>query len=203
MTSSLSSKQATTPTSQPDLPMSQLQTTQTAPASRSLVASGQAAAPRDAGRVRTEVLSFHLGREEYGIPLSCVQEIRSYQTPTRLAGAGPEVLGVLDLRGEVLPVIDLRKCFHMPSVEPSALTVTIVVNLLQRSVGIVVDNVNEVVALSPEQQRCMPAMQGMANDGHITGIAALGPRMLVLLDLNRLLGGTKLEPVEQVEDSLV
>ena len=180
--------------------MSQLQTISSTQASRSLVASAPAADPRAAAKVRTEVLSFHLGREEYGIPLSCVQEIRSYQTPTRLAGASAEVLGVLDLRGEVLPVIDLRSCFRMPSVEPSALTVTIVINLAHRSVGIVVDSVSEVIDLSPEQQRCMPAMNGMANDGHITGIASLGPRMLVLLDLNRLLGGKVFEATEQPED---
>ena len=145
-----------------------------------------------APKIRAEVLSFHLGKEEYGIALSCVQEIRSFQAPTRLAGASAEVLGVLDLRGEVLPVIDLRRCFHMPSAEVTAATVTIVVNLNHRSVGIVVDNVNEVVDLAPEQQRCMPAMNGLANDGHIIGIGAIGGRMLLLLDLNRLLDGRDL-----------
>ena len=172
--------------------------------SRSLVAAGPTAAPK----IRAEFLSFHLGKEEYGIPLSCVQEIRSFQAPTRLAGASAEVLGVLDLRGEVLPVIDLRKCFFMPSAEVTAATVTIVVNLSQRSVGIVVDNVNEVVDLTPEQQRCMPAMNGMSNDGHITGIGSIGPRMLLLLDLSRLLEGRDLsgansEAAEQIEDCLV
>lgn len=170
--------------------------------------SPSSAVTQQAAKVRTEVLSFHLGKEEYGIPLNCVQEIRSYQAPTRLAGASAEVLGVLNLRGDVLPVIDLRRCFHMPSAEVTAATVTIVVNLSARSVGIVVDNVNEVVDLSPEQQRSMPAMNGMANDGHIVGIGALGPRMLVLLDLNRLLDGRNLgapevEVADELEDCLV
>ncbi len=156
--------------------------------SRSLVAAGPTAAPK----VRAEFLSFHLGKEEYGIPLSCVQEIRSFQAPTRLAGASAEVLGVLDLRGEVLPVINLRSCFHMASAEVTPATVTIVINLSQRSVGIVVDNVNEVVDLMPEQQRSMPAMNGMANEGCISGIGSVGPRMLLLLDLNRLLDGRDL-----------
>ncbi len=149
-------------------------------------------APQTAAKVRIEVLSFNLGDEEYGIALNCVQEIRSYQVSTRLAGASAEVLGVLDLRGEVLPVIDLRRCFHMPAAEVTAATVTIVVNLNHRSVGIVVDNVNEVVDLAPEQQRSMPAMNGMANDGHIMGIGAIGTRMLLLLDINRLLDGRDL-----------
>lgn len=163
-----------------------------------------------APKIRTEVLSFHLGKEEYGIALSCVQEIRSFQAPTRLAGASAEVLGVLDLRGEVLPVVDLRQCFHMPAAEITAATVTIVVNLNHRSVGIVVDNVNEVVDLSPEQQRSMPAMNGMANHGHIMGIGALGGRMLLLLDIHRLLDGRDLaaagaeaEVAEELEDCLV
>ncbi|MCV2354456.1 chemotaxis protein CheW [Paucibacter sp. B2R-40] len=165
------------------------QLSQNLSSSRSLAAPNRAPALAQpvAAKIRIEVLSFHLGQEEYGIPLNCVQEIRSFQAPTRLAGASAEVLGVLDLRGEVLPVIDLRRCFHMPSAEVTAATVTIVVNLSHRSVGIVVDNVNEVVDLAPEQQRSMPAMNGMANDGHILGIGSIGARMLLLLDLSRLL----------------
>lgn len=175
--------------------------------SHALVASGREATA--APKVRTEVLSFHLGKEEYGIALSCVQEIRSFQAPTRLAGASAEVLGVLDLRGEMLPVIDLRRCFQMPAAAVTAATVTIVVNLNHRSVGIVVDNVNEVVELSAEQQRSMPAMNGMANDGHISGIGSVGARMLLLLDINRLLDGRDLcaatadiEMAQEVEDCL-
>ncbi|MDC8772798.1 chemotaxis protein CheW [Roseateles albus] len=172
--------------------MSAQQLSQTPSASRALAAPAKDVAQTAMAKLRVEVLSFHLGKEEYGIPLSCVQEIRSFQAPTRLAGASAELLGVLDLRGEVLPVVDLRQCFHMPTAEVTAATVTIVVNLAQRSVGIVVDNVNEVVDLGPEQQRNMPAMTGMANDGHIMGIGSIGPRMLLLLDLNRLLGGRNL-----------
>ncbi len=185
------------------------QLSQTTQSSQALVATSREAAPQAAAKVRVEVLSFHLGKEEYGIPLNCVQEIRSFQAPTRLAGASAEVLGVLDLRGEVLPVIDLRKCFHMPSAEVTAATVTIVINLNHRSVGIVVDNVNEVVDLAPEQQRSMPAMNGMANDGHILGIGAIGARMLLLLDINRLLDGRDLgassagvEMAQDLEDCL-
>ena len=167
--------------------MTQQQLSQSSTSSQAIVLATREGTQAAAIKVRTEVLSFQLGKEEYGIPLSCVQEIRSFQAPTRLAGASPEVLGVLELRGDVLPVIDLRKCFHMPSAEVTAATVTIIVNLSARSVGIVVDKVNEVVDLTPEQQRSMPAMNGMANDGHISGIGSSGPRMLLLLDLNRLL----------------
>lgn len=167
--------------------MTQQQLSQPSTPTQALVLASRDGAQAAAIKVRTEVLSFHLGKEEYGIPLSCVQEIRSFQAPTRLAGASLEVMGVLELRGDVLPVIDLRKCFHMPSAEVTAATVTIIVNLSARSVGIVVDKVNEVVDLTSEQQRSMPAMNGMANDGCISGIGSIGARMLLLLDLNRLL----------------
>lgn len=144
-----------------------------------------------------EALSFKLGDEEYGISLLCVQEIRSFQVPTRLAGAGEHVLGVIDLRGEVVPLIDLRRRFGLPAVEFNDITVIIVISLGDRRVGVVADQVNDVVGLSPEQIRPMPAMKGGADQRHLVALASLEEqRTLVLLDIEALLRSSELGLVE-------
>lgn len=139
-----------------------------------------------------EVLSFRLGDEEYGISLLCVQEIRSYQAPTRLAGAEEHLLGVIDLRGEVVPLIDMRRRFGLPVLAFNDLTVTIVISLGDRRVGVVVDQVNDVVALLPDQVRLMPPLQSCADQRHMVAIGSIGPRMLVLLDIEALLRSSEL-----------
>lgn len=140
-----------------------------------------------------EALTFKLGDEEYGISLLCVQEIRSFQVPTRLAGADTHVLGVIDLRGEVVPLIDLRRRFGLPAVEFNDITVIVVISLGDRRVGVVADQVNDVVALSPAHIRRMPAMQGGADQRHLVALASLEQqRTLVLLDIEALLRSTEL-----------
>jgi len=139
-----------------------------------------------------EVLTFRLGHEEYGISLLCVQEIRSYQVPTRLAGADEHLLGVIDLRGEVVPLVDMRRRFNLPAVDFNEVTVIIVISLGDRRVGVVADQVNDVVALLPEQVRAMPAMRASADQRHMVAIGSVGPRMLVLLDIESLLRSSEL-----------
>jgi|SRR6218665_187363 len=159
----------------------QLITTDKAPAT----ASGVFAT---AGSHIQEALTFKLGNEEYGISLLCVQEIRSFQVPTRLAGASEHLLGVIELRGEVVPLIDLRRRFGLPGVEFNDVTVIIVISLGDRRVGVVADQVNDVVALGPTQIRPMPAMQGGADQRHLVALASLEEqRTLVLLDIEALL----------------
>ncbi len=146
-----------------------------------------------AGLAKTqEVLTFRLGHEEYGISLLCVQEIRSYQAPTRLAGADEHLLGVIDLRGEVVPLIDMRRRFGLPTMAFNDLTVIIVISLGDRRVGVVADQVNDVVALLPEQVRAMPALRASADQRHLVAIGSVGTRMLVLLDIEALLRSSEL-----------
>lgn len=140
----------------------------------------------DAGQ-STEALVFLLDGQEYGIALHCVQEIRSYQAPTRLAGACAYLLGIMDLRGEVVPLIDLRIRLGLRAAEVDAFTVVIVISLGERRIGIVADRVNDVVELAPQQIRAMPAMKGGADQRHLVAIASLDQRAVVLMDVESLL----------------
>lgn len=141
----------------------------------------------------SEALVFLLDGQEYGIALHCVQEIRSYQAPTRLAGAAAFVLGVIDLRGEVVPMLDLRLRLGLPAAEFDAFTVVIVVSLGTRRIGVVADRVNDVVELAPQQIRAMPAMKGGADQRHLVAIASLDERAVVLMDIESLLTDTPAE----------
>jgi purine-binding chemotaxis protein CheW len=137
-----------------------------------------------------EVLTLRLGAEEYGIDILRVQEIRSYEQPTRMAGAPPHVLGVTNLRGVIVPIVDLRCRFGLDAAYDSH-TVTVVLGVDGRTVGAVVDAVSDVVALAPEQIMPVPAFNGAIESSHITGIATLGggarARMLILLDIVHLM----------------
>ncbi len=147
------------------------------------VAARAAAAPN-------EVLTLRLGAEEYGIDILRVQEIRSYEPPTRVAGAPPHVLGVTNLRGVIVPIVDLRCHFGLDASFGSG-TVTVVLAVDGRTVGAVVDAVQDVVALPPAQIKPAPAFGAAIDAGHITGIATLGEgdgaRMLILIDIQALM----------------
>ncbi|HEY0819539.1 MAG TPA: chemotaxis protein CheW [Rhizobacter sp.] len=139
-----------------------------------------------------EFLSLRLGAEEYGIDILWVQEIRSHEPATRIAGAPESVQGVLNLRGVIVPIVDLRR--HFAS-EPrfDAATVTIVLNVRGRTVGVTVDSVSDVIGLQQDQIKPVPAFNQGVAVGHITGIATLrqgdGDRTLILLDIEQLLSG--------------
>ena len=139
-----------------------------------------------------EVLTFRLGSEEYGIDILRVQEIRGFEQPTRIAGSSAHVLGVLNLRGVIVPVVDLRMRFGLPT-DVDSTTVTVVLNLAGRTVGAVVDAVSDVTALASEQIRPAPAMSGSVDATYITALACLGQgesqRMLILLDIAKLMAG--------------
>jgi len=147
------------------------------------VAASAAATPN-------EVLTLRLGAEEYGIDILRVQEIRSYEQPTRIAGAPAHVLGVTNLRGVIVPLVDLRSRFGLEAQYGSG-TVTVVLSLAGRIVGAVVDAVSDVVALAPAQVKAAPEFSGAIDAGHITGIATLSEgdcaRMLILLDIQTLM----------------
>ena len=142
---------------------------------------------------KSEALVFQLDGQEYGIALGCVQEIRSFQAPTRLAGASNFMLGVIDLRGVVVPLIDLRLRLGLPAATVDAFTVVIVVALGERRIGIVADRVNDVVELLPGQIHAMPAMKGGPEQRHLVGIASLEARTVVLTDIEALLSDTPAE----------
>lgn len=146
--------------------------------------TAHAPTPRD----HAEYLTFRLGAEEYGIDILRVQEIRSYENPTRIANAPPHMLGVVNLRGVIVPVVDLRIKLGCAQVEYNSLTVVIVLNVKGRVVGVVVDSVSDVLELARDQIRAAPEMTTATVDtAFITGIASVGERMLILMDIEALM----------------
>jgi purine-binding chemotaxis protein CheW len=139
----------------------------------------------------TECLTLRLGFEEYGIEILRVQEIRGYEPPTRIANAPAFIKGVVNLRGVIVPIIDLRIKFGLEHVAYDALTVTVILNVGGRVVGAVVDSVSDVVELQREQIRPMPDFNAALDADFITGIATIDSgadqRMLILIDIQRLL----------------
>jgi purine-binding chemotaxis protein CheW len=157
--------------------------TRTAPASArkapsNIAASESLRAPPSVGAITAqpgEYLSFQLGGQDYGLPILEVKEIRSFETPTRISGAPPEILGVVNLRGVIVPVIDLRLMFGFKRADIGPLAVVIVLSLRTRTVGVVVDAVSDVVDVGPASLRPPPALR-LAVTGcapAITGLACL------------------------------
>lgn len=134
-----------------------------------------------------EVLSFRLGPEEYGIDILRVQEIRGFEPPTRIAHAPPYMLGVVNLRGTIVPIVDMRVRFNLEQSAYDAFTVVIVLHIGQRVVGMVVDGVSDVITLTPEQLRPVPEFNSVIDSEHLMAIGALEQRMLILLDIEKLM----------------
>jgi purine-binding chemotaxis protein CheW len=138
-----------------------------------------------------EVLSFRLGKEEYGISILKVQEIRGYEAPTRLANAPDFLKGVINLRGRIVPVVDMRIKFGFANPAYDSLTVVIILNIAQHVIGMVVDSVSEVVTLEADQIRPAPAM-GTLDAAYLRGLGTVGERMLILLDIDALMQSDEL-----------
>jgi len=133
-----------------------------------------------------EVLSFRLGKEEYGISILKVQEIRGYDGVTHIANAPAFLKGVINLRGQIVPIVDMRIRFGLATAKYDHFTVVIILNIGMRVIGIVVDSVSDVVTLTRAQVRPAPAMGGLDNE-QLLGLGTLGERMLILLDIDRTL----------------
>jgi purine-binding chemotaxis protein CheW len=136
-----------------------------------------------------EYLTFRLGQEEYGIDILKVQEIRGYESPTRIANAPEFIKGVVNLRGTIVPIVDMRLKFHCAQAEYNSFTVVIILNLRNRVVGIVVDSVSDVMELSADSVRAAPDIESAIDNGCILGLGSVGERMLILLDIEKLMSG--------------
>ena len=140
----------------------------------------------------SEFLSFRLGAEEYGVDILQVQEIRSYEAPTRIANAPDFIKGVVNLRGVIVPIIDLRLKLGCQTAEFTDFTVVIVLNLRGRVIGAVVDSVSDVLALGADSIKPAPQMGGSIDAGHIMGMGCVKSgdveRLLILTDIEALLG---------------
>lgn len=134
-----------------------------------------------------EYLTFRLDQEEYGIDILKVQEIRGYEKPTRIANAPEFIKGVVNLRGTIVPIIDMRLKFNCAKAEYNSFTVVIILNLRSRIVGIVVDSVSDVMELAPENLKAAPDIDSSIENSAVVGLGSVGDRMLILLDIEKLM----------------
>ena len=138
-------------------------------------------------RMANEFLTFRLGKEEYGIEILKVQEIRGYDAVTRIANVPEFIKGVVNLRGIIVPIIDLRIKFNLGTVEYNQFTVVIILNVSGRVMGIVVDGVSDVITLAAEQIRPAPDFAANLDTEYIIGLGTVDERMLILMDIEALM----------------
>lgn len=148
-----------------------------------------------------EYLVFTLGDEEYGIEILKVQEIRGYERITRIANAPNFISGVTNLRGVIVPIIDLRIKFNFTSHGVEKDAVIIVLTLTNRVVGIVVDGVSDVLSLTPEQIRPAPEFSVTLSTEYLQGLGAMDERMLILVDIEKLLNSQEMELVDNIAEA--
>jgi purine-binding chemotaxis protein CheW len=144
-----------------------------------------------------EFLACRLGREEYGIAIQKVQELRGYESVTRIANTPDFIKGVINLRGTIVPIFDLRIKFGLGTASYDQFTVVVIVNLHGRITGLVVDGVSDVVTLAAEQIKPAPNLAAAAETNHLIGLGTLGERMLILLDIASLMASEEIGLVEQ------
>lgn len=145
----------------------------------------------------SEFLTFRLGIESYGIEILKVQEIRGYEVPTAIANAPDFIKGVINLRGVIVPILDLRIKFRLEQANYDEFTVVIILNVAGRVVGVVVDSVSDVLTLATESIRPTPEFaSGTFDTKYITGLATVDERMLILLDIEKLMTGADMALVD-------
>jgi purine-binding chemotaxis protein CheW len=149
-------------------------------------------AARSATAMGGEFLTFRLGAEEYGIDILKVQEIRSYEAPTRIANSPAFIKGVVNLRGVIVPIVDLRLKLGCDSNDYNSFTVVIVLNVRGRVVGAVVDSVSDVLELSRDSIKPAPEMASAVDTSFITGISSVNDRMLILMDIEALMASAEM-----------
>jgi len=154
-------------------------------------ARGAITSPTPPGEYPRQVLTFFLGAEHFGVDILRVQEIRGWTPVTRIPQVPPHVLGVLNLRGAVVPIIDLRLRFQLAQADFTPLTVIIVLSVRtrsgQREFGLVVDGVSDVLDIDRSQLKETPSLGDRAASEFIQGLAIAGERMLILLNVDELI----------------
>lgn len=148
--------------------------------------------------VAGEYLTFVLGTEEYGLEILKVQEIRGYDAVTQIANTPDFIKGVVNLRGKIVPIVDLRIKFHLGKVEYDEFTVVIILNLNGRVVGIVVDGVSDVMALKDDQIRDVPSLVTSIDTKYIVGLATVDQQMLILVDIEQLMSSQEMALIDSV-----
>ena len=144
-----------------------------------------------------EYLTFTLGNEEYGVDILKVQEIRGYEKPTALANAPAYIKGVVNLRGTIVPIVDMRIKFNLGEPTYDQFTVVIILNVARRVVGVVVDGVSDVIGLGAEQMRPAPDFSASFDTRYITGLGTVDDRMLILVDIEKLMSSSDMGLIDE------
>ena len=144
-----------------------------------------------------EFLSFTLGHEEYGVDILKVQEIRGYEKPTAIANAPAYIKGVVNLRGTIVPIVDMRIKFNLGEPTYDQFTVVIILNVSRRVIGIVVDGVSDVIALRADQVRPAPEFSSTFDTQYIVGLGTVDERMLILVDIDKLMSSDDMGLMQQ------
>lgn len=155
-------------------------------------------AARDGTR---EVLVFVLGREEYGVDILKVQEIRSFEKVTPIPSAPAYLKGVMNLRGTIAPVLDMRIKFGMADPRYDSFTVVIVLRIGSRVIGIVVDSVSDVVQLAAGDVKAAPQLGAVVDSSFLAGLATLDERMILLIDIEKFLSSSEMNLLDQVAET--
>jgi purine-binding chemotaxis protein CheW len=167
--------------------------TQTQPSSTSAPGSNS-----DRDIAGQEFLAFTLGKEEYGIDILKVQEIRGYEAVTRIANSPDFIKGVVNLRGIIVPIVDMRIKFNLGEPTYNQFTVVIILNIAGRVMGMVVDSVSDVITLSPEQVKPAPEMGTALNTDYLIGLGTLDERMLILVDIDKLMSSAEMGLIDKI-----
>ncbi len=145
-----------------------------------------------------EFLAFTLGKEEYGIDILKVQEIRGYEPVTRIANAPEFIKGVVNLRGIIVPIVDMRIKFNLGEPSYDQFTVVIILNIAGRVMGMVVDSVSDVTTLTPDQIKAAPEMGTTFDTDYLIGLGTLDERMLILVDIDKLMSSDEMGLIEKL-----
>jgi purine-binding chemotaxis protein CheW len=163
--------------------------------------SQEQAQEKAAAGASRELLTFTLGNEEYGIDILKVQEIRGYDAVTTIANAPEFIKGVVNLRGIIVPIVDMRIKFKLGKVTYDDTTVVIILNVANRVVGMVVDGVSDVITLKAEQIKPPPEFGSSLDTRYLQGLGTVDDRMLILVDIEKLMTSRELELVETAENA--
>jgi purine-binding chemotaxis protein CheW len=144
-----------------------------------------------------ECLTFTLGDEEYGIDILMVQEIRGYEAVTKIANLPDFIKGVINLRGAIVPVVDMRIKFQLGNVVYNQFTVVIVLNVCGRVIGMVVDGVSDVIAFTPEQIKATPKFGSSLDTQYLLGLGTVDGRMIILVDIERLMSSKEMDLIDK------
>jgi purine-binding chemotaxis protein CheW len=146
-----------------------------------------------------QFLTFKLAGEEYGVGILSVQEIRGWSAVTAIPHSPSWLLGVINLRGVVVPIIDLRIKFEFAKAEYNEFTVVIILNVGARVVGVVVDGVSDVITLTPQQIKPAPSLGNNTDTSHIIGFGTLDDRMRILMDVEKLMASADLGSIKSIQ----